>query len=136
MKKLILLSLLSFSTLAADFTEDRTYYCTETSAAEMEGSQVRAIRPRKFTLSYKDETLSLKSQGYEDIVWVHDPLDEWSPTTVFTNPYYLSAARANDTFYLQGTVDSGEVLFRHYKTLRDGFMFGAQQMSNGTCNIF
>jgi hypothetical protein len=136
MKKLILLSLLSFSTLAADFTEDRTYYCTETNAAEMEGSQVKAIRPRKFTLSYKDETLSLKSQGYEDIVWVHDPLDEWSPTSIVTNLYYLSAARANDTFYLQGTVDSGEVLFRHYKTLLESSIFREQQMSNGTCTLF
>jgi hypothetical protein len=134
MKKSIpLLALLSFPALAADLTKDGVYYCTEETAIVLE-YEAKIAKPHRFTLTYKDNVLTMKSPKYDDVVWVHDPMIEGRPVTIIAHEMFLSAFKYDAIIKMQeGASDT--VQFSHYRS--DGSpRYGSQMMTRGTCEAF
>jgi len=71
MKKLILLSLLSFNSFAkelVDLSEDRVYYCTDNDIVQAKGGG-RALTEGRLTIKVKDSVITMSRKGARDLTW-------------------------------------------------------------------
>lgn len=131
MNKLILLTLLSFPTLAIDLSEDNVYYCISSLGAQIHSSKSATLKPERFTLKLKESVVSIKMP--------ESALVEWDETNfadkVLTDPDYLFASGLTGTIWVELKPDSKELAFNYFKS------FGAHskatmQILQGTCTKF
>lgn len=134
MKKLILLALLSFPSLAIDLNKDGVYFCTESASRQINSNKGSVSKEQRFTVKVKDSIVTLSKEGDADISWAE------FATSVFATK--LTAVDENNRFTLLVDASSKAPTFFlsrfFFSKGKEEFALknAVQIISQGTCVLF